>query len=312
MTHLHDRPARLLLKLGLGLVLGLATPLLTHAQPSAEALRATAGRAPDLVFPTTVSALEDAKAAMAIYKPEGTGPFPALVLHHQCSGLHNGLRQNESMLEWARIAVRHGYVAFLIDTLGPRGVDTVCMGPKGNITFMRGVRDALQAAAHLQKFDFVDKTRIAHAGYSWGAMVGVALSGNQWATALGEGTRFKAAVSLYPGCFTLKPPSGMPYELVNPDIDKPLLVMMGADDTETPPSDCIPKLEAAKNNGAPVEWHLYAGTTHCWDCRHLNNFRKTDVRGNSVVYRYDEANTRDAERRMFEFLDRALQVKAPS
>ena len=41
------------------------------------------------------------------------------------------------------------------------------------MNFARGVKDALQAADYLRKFDFVDKKRIALAGYSWGAMVGV-------------------------------------------------------------------------------------------------------------------------------------------
>ncbi len=43
---------------------------------------------------------------MALYKPEGAGPFPALVLLHQCAGLGDGRRfQNVSMLDWAKEAV---------------------------------------------------------------------------------------------------------------------------------------------------------------------------------------------------------------
>lgn len=288
--------------------LGLLLAATAHAQLDTQVIKDAAARARDLSFPDKVSSFGFFSApSMALYKPEGPGPFPALVLQHQCGGLGNARWQNTSMLEWAKTAVKHGYVALIIDSLGPRGVDTVCMGPKGDVNFMRGARDALQAAAYLGKWDFVDTKRIAHAGYSWGAMVGLGLSGKQWGEALGNGTRFGAAVSFYPGCFTISPRTGgLPYELLNKDTDRPLLVLMGGQDNETPPSDCVPKLQAAKDQGAPVQWHIYPEATHCWDCKQLHNFSKVDVRGNAVTYRFDAGTTQDAERRMFEFLDQAL------
>lgn len=280
------------------------------AQMAPERLAAAASQARDLEFPGEASGWSILSSPrMALYKPDGAGPFPALVLHHQCGGLGNPRWQNLSMLGWAKEAVARGYVALLIDSLGPRGVDTVCMGPRGGVNFMRGVRDALQAADHLRKLDYVDRQRIALAGFSWGAMVGVLASGRQWATALGSGGRFAAVVSFYPGCFTIRPPGGTPYEIVNDDIDRPLLVLMGGEDTETPPADCVAKLEAARAAGAPVEWHVYPGATHCWDCENLDGFSKVDVRGNRVAYRYDASATRDSARRLFDFL--ALRLGAP-
>ena len=74
-----------------------------------------------------------------------------------------------------------------------------------------------------------------------------------WGTTLGAGERFAAVVSFYPGCFTIRPPVGAPFEIVNPDIDRPLLVLMGDKDTETPPGECVSKLELARAAGAPVE-----------------------------------------------------------
>ena len=77
---------------------------------------------------------------------------------------------------------------------------------------------------------------------------------------------------------------------------------MGELDNETPAGECVEKLKAAKAAGAPVEWHVYPETTHCWDCRQLDNFSKVDMCGNRVTYRYSEDVTRDSARRMFEFL----------
>lgn len=278
--------------------------------PDAESLRKGAAMTPDLAFPTEVSSFGPfSSPQMALYKPEGAGPFPALVLHHQCGGLRNDRWQNRSMLEWAKEAIARGYVALLVDTLGPRGAQTVCYGPQNNVTFATGVKDALQAAEHLRKFDFVDKQRIAHAGYSWGAMVGVLASSRLWGESLARGERFAAAVAFYPGCFTIKPKTMPQYEIVRPDIDRPLLVLMGADDNETPSPDCISRLEPIKAQGAPVEWHVYPNATHCWDCANLHNFSKTDVRGNRVTYLYDKEVTADSARRMFEFLEKAMPAR---
>lgn len=272
---------------------------------SPQVLRNAATLAQDLTYPEKVSEFGFfTTPEMALYKPTGTGPFPALVLQHQCGGLRNasGNWQNQSMLEWAKTAVQHGYVAFVLDSMGPRGTDSLCFGAKAGVNFMRGARDALLAAAHLKKFDFIDKKRIAHAGYSWGGMVTLALSGKTWGEALGDGARFAAATSFYPGCFSIRPSNGPSYELINPDVDTPLLVLMGELDNETPPSDCLPKLEAAKSAGAPVHWHVYPATTHCWDCKNLHNFSKTDSRGNKVTYIYSADITRDSAQRMFDFL----------
>lgn len=282
-----------------------------HAQASSQLLKASQ-LAKDLSFPDKTSSFSMfGSPKMALYKPEGPGPFPALVLQHQCGGLinHRSGWRNDSMLEWARTAVKHGYVALLLDSLGPRGASSVCMGVQEGVNFPRGVRDTLQAAEHLRTFDFVDRERIALAGYSWGAMSAALASSKAWGHALASGERLQAAVAFYPGCFPVGPP-GNTYEVVRPDIDRPLLVLMGDQDTETPPDECVPRLEAAKAAGAPVEWHVYSSTTHCWDCKNLHNYSKVDRRSTQVVYRYDENITRESERRMFEFLNRVMPARS--
>jgi dienelactone hydrolase len=290
------RQFRSIIRCTFGAIFFAAATLALAQQPMARDLQFPAE-------PVAFSAID--RPQMALFKPAGAGPFPALVLVHQCGGL--GTRKpNESMLTWAKEAVARGYVALLIDSLGPRGVDTVCYGPKGGLVFARGVRDALQAAEHLQRFDFVDKKRIALAGYSWGAMVSVLASSARWSGNALPGVRFAAAVAFYPGCFTIRPPTAAAYEIVQPDIDRPLLVLAGGQDTETPAEECVAKLGEAKASGAPVEWYVYPQATHCWDCRHLDGFSKTDVRGNSVTYRYSMDYTTDSLQRMFQFLDRAM------
>ena len=270
--------------------------------PALNSVRAAASLTNDLTFPVEAEpASAIAGPRMAMLKPDGAGPFPAVVLFHQCSGL------NATLVDWAKEAVARGYVVLLVDSLGPRGVTSVCGGPKAGVNFARGTRDALQAAEHLRRQPFVDRDRVALVGFSWGAMVGLLASSRHYAAALDAGPGFSAVASFYPGCFRIYPANGAPpYEILNPDIAQPLLVLMGEADTETPPAECISRLEAAKTSGAPVTWQVYPAATHCWDCRHADGLSKIDSRGHAVTYRYDDAVTRDSRDRLFDFLKAAL------
>src|SRR5258706_9940246 len=59
-------------------------------------------------------------------KPDGDGPFPAVVVMHDCSGL--GPRSGGAPGRWAQELVRRGYVVILPDSFATRGFpDGVCM-----------------------------------------------------------------------------------------------------------------------------------------------------------------------------------------
>jgi dienelactone hydrolase len=281
--------------------------LAVFAQSVPEYSMRGAERATDLKFPTEAThGPVVSEPGIALYKPEGMGPFPALVLLHQCGGLvFRGDRPNASMFEWSREGLDRGYVVLVLDSFGQRGVDTVCLGPKGDIFPSRGVRDALQAAAHLRALPYVDKRRVAFAGYSWGGGVGLLLSSSEAARAVRISDRFDAAASFYPPCRSY-PKVGDPYSWVLAGIDRPLLVLLGGKDNETPPEECVGDLSPHQAKGVPIEWHLYAQATHCWDCKQLHGFKKVDIRGSNIEYRYDEAVTRDSVLRVFSFFDKAF------
>jgi hypothetical protein len=98
-------------------------PTCARTPPDAFLLSA-ASYAPDLQFPSESSPrVSFDYPGMALYKPEGIGPFPGLVLFHQCTGLGTAPRRNRSMFDWAKQAVSHGYAGLLIDRLAPRHVD---------------------------------------------------------------------------------------------------------------------------------------------------------------------------------------------
>jgi len=271
----------------------------------ADAAYRAATLAADLTFPADAEvAAKLTSPRMALLKPAGEGPFPAIVIMHQCSGL------KEAVVSWAHRMVAQHYAVLLVDSLGPRGVLSVCYGPEAGVNLFRGARDALQAAEHLRRQTFVDADRVALVGFSWGAMVGLLADSLHYVTALRAGPGFTAVISFYPGCFRIFPPNGRPpFDTVNGDIAHPLLVLMGEADTETPASECIEKLERLRNASAPVEWHLYPQATHCWDCQQFNGLSKVDIRGHLVEYRFRQDVTQDSENRLFAFLDRTMLRK---
>ena len=74
-----------LFKLTFFLLLGLSA----QAQPNPRNLAGDAGSAPDLVFPSAITPIAEAVyPKMVLLKPEGEGPFPAVMLGHQLSLIH--------------------------------------------------------------------------------------------------------------------------------------------------------------------------------------------------------------------------------
>jgi dienelactone hydrolase len=288
--------ATLLITVGLCLI-----PAWVAGQPLDQRALAVANQGPDLQFPDEAKELSSfSPLAMAIYRPNGAGPFPALVIVHSCGGLRQEIR------DWTKLALERGYVAFVIDSLGPRGFKNGCYPPNW-VPALQGAKDAFQALGHLRKFPFVDRDRVGLVGFSWGATVGLLASSRAVASQLSP-DRYAAVVGLYPACYFAGRGQLPEFEFLRGDVDKPLLVLMGDQDTETPPAYCLPRLEALKQKGMPVEWHLYQTTTHCWDCSSLHNLSKTDFQGNRVIYRYDRQVTHDSAERLFAFLAKHLKA----
>ena len=260
---------------------------------------------PALEFPTEAYELSlFSTLTMGIWKPAGKGPFPALIIVHSCAGL------KEPVGYWRKQAVEKGYVVLVIDSFSSRGSPN-CR-PRAPIPKNRGVKDILDASAHMRKLPFVDPSRVAVLGLSWGAMAGMLSGSPGYVSEFAAGAKPPAAaVSIYPACY-IGPFGNFPgNEFLRSDIATPTLLLLGEEDTETPPEECTSRLPRLKEKNAPVEWHVFKGATHCWDCSEQDNQRWSPpwAGGRSVVYRYDNKITEESANRAFEFLSGRL---APS
>jgi dienelactone hydrolase len=205
------------------------------------------GSAPPL--PSTVS------------KPEGPGPFPAVVIMHDCSGLSP--TSSGSPARWARQLVAKGYVVVIPDSFTPRGhASGVCTVPlaqrRADVSPERRAHDAYATLAYVRTLPEVDGRRVGILGGSHGgsttlaAMLAPAHDGEPLAREKRNG--FAAGVALYPRC------SAAPYRPV-----APLLILIGDGDDWTPAEPCRKLADAARTAGYPLSITIYPGAHHAFD-----------------------------------------------
>ncbi len=207
-------------------------------------------------------------------KPNGHGPFPAVVLLHSCLGLPAAHRSIADMLAgW-------GYVALFVDDFATRGIKETCA-----VDFGEGVSDAFGALAHLSRLPFVDLQRIAVLGYSQGGDTALKIASSRSASAFDvpDKAKFKVAVAFYPPCENL---GGARLAI-------PTLILAGALDDVTPAADCERLARAQPRDGADVKLVVYPGAYHGFDNPEFAD--GTRVSGMSLKYDRDAAERSGAE-----------------
>ncbi len=126
-------------------------------------------------------------------RPAGEGPFPGMLVLHGCSGVGGHTR------EWADRLASWGYLAVVVDSLGPRGLKSIC----GRKDLLPGERaaDVREALAAVREMPGVDSARMGMIGFSHGGstvLKAVQSPPGEW----GPGGAPRAAVSFYPWCET--------------------------------------------------------------------------------------------------------------
>jgi len=237
----------------------------------------------DLTFPAEAKSHGFfSSVSNAIFKPEGDGPFPAVVLVHTCGGIQPHISDR------AKELIAAGFVVLVQDSYGPRGHTIFCTA--AGVGAPRVYKDSFDALNHLTRLKVVDPSRIYLVGLSLGSFAAAAVSSAEVARWIGTQVRFRASVGWYGACtFDVGPYPR--WELLRRDVDRPVMLLMAKHDGETPIADCFPLLENLKAEGKPVAWHVYEDATHGWD--------KSDPRRG---YQYNPNVTADAMKRTIEFL----------
>lgn len=212
-------------------------------------------------------------------KPEGDGPFPAVVLLPNCGGI-----SGRQFPYWVGQLNGWGFVSLLVDSLGSRGLTNVCNDDqKATAIMLDQIADAFDAKSYLVRQPFVDPNRIAILGWGWGGFAALSTLYEE------ANPPFQAAICFYPGC-----------RRSFKDIKAPLLILTGEMDPFNSPDlykTCMPR-EQTKHE---VLLKIFPGSH--------GNF---DVEGTHIPLKhgkiaYDPAATTEAGEEIKAFLGRHLK-----
>ena len=220
-----------------------------------------------------------------VMKPDGPGPFPAVVIAHDCSGL--GGRSSGAPHRWARELVGRGYVVVIPDSFStrgfPGGVCTDASPGRANVSPASRARDVYAALAHARTLSYVDGKRVGLMGGSHGGATTLAsmLAPDTDTDPLAQAKRagFAAAVALYPSCAQAARVWQNASGIYRPIA--PLLILIGEKDDWTPAEPCQRLTDAAQKAGYPVAIKVYPGAHHSFDSPNPVRYVPTRINGNA-------------------------------
>lgn len=197
-----------------------------------------------------------------LYKPDGKGPFPAVIALHGCGGLGG---RSEPVLpryrEWTEQLLKAGNAVLWPDSYGSRELGPQCRVKEVRAKARRErVADIVVARSWLIKQPWVEANRISLIGWANGA------SALLWAVrpqALGRepGPDFRAAIAFYPDC---RISAGLGWST-----RVPTLVLIGAKDDVSSPPACRQMIDGAHGRSALARIVVYPGAYHDFDRANL-------------------------------------------
>jgi acetyl esterase/lipase len=180
-----------------------------------------------------------------LLKPEGSGPFPAVLISHGLGGNAQsfGLNKAREMVQWGLVCIAPNY------THTGAGTDRAQFGASAEN--LRRARTCLEIVRGLP---YVDGKRVAAYGHSMGGFVTIGLA----ASAPGE---LKAAAISGSG---IAPRAGFPAPSAEEaeKIRTPFLMLHGSADTTVRPEQSASLQEALDRHHVANERHLFEGQAH--------------------------------------------------
>jgi dienelactone hydrolase len=235
-------------------VMGFRNCLFVLASTALWVSTATAAPTPERVdFPAGELTLHG-----TLYRPEGAGPFPAVVALHDCGGLSNRPATVAHLYnEWTNALVAQGFVVLFPDSFESRGLGSQCRVRERKVRASHErVADANAARRWLQTQSFVRAEHISLLGWSNGG-IAVLWTVRPTAAPHDDGADFRSAVAFYPGCRRLRETAW--------SARVPTLILIGSADDWTPASTCQQMVAGAHGRSARVQIIVYPGAHHDFD-----------------------------------------------
>jgi len=215
----------------------------------------------------------------ALFEPEGTGPFPAVILLSGCSGVGPDF---ETMRRVTASYVAKGIATLVVDSFTPRGIAGVCDDPKVIDAVEYRARDAIAASVWLSRRAEIDARKIFLQGYSHGAMAAIRVIDASRPPARPH--KIRGVVAYYPLCFP------------ETKFSVPSVILVGAADDWTPADRC-----EAITDKTNVEVVVFPDALHAFAMPGLDMV----YLGHHVAYQ--EAATVEAQRRALALIESLIK-----
>jgi dienelactone hydrolase len=190
-----------------------------------------------------------------LFRPDGSGHFPAVVLMHGCGGWQPAVHY--ALNTHARYLREHGFVVLNLDSFGPRRTSggKLCADDRALYKALSyRTQDAFDALHYLQKLDYVAPDNIFLMGQSNGGAVAIRVAKTATSQAHNNGgAAFRGVVAYYPWCGEF---GGSRVSLASP-----LLIFAGGRDDWVPAREC----QNVKATGAELEVTIYPAAAHSFD-----------------------------------------------
>ncbi len=193
-----------------------------------------------------------------LYRPQGSGPFPAVVAMHGCGGLADRAGPiTPRFQEWGDRLMTAGFAVLFPDSFGSRELGSQCRVRERSVRASRElVEDAHAARLWLQGQPWVMADRVSLVGWSNGGTATLWTVRNAPAKP-SPGPDFRSAVSFYPGCRELQT-TGWSARI-------PTLILVGAADDWTPAAPCQQMVADARGRSALAKIITYPKAYHDFD-----------------------------------------------
>jgi dienelactone hydrolase len=209
-----------------------------------------------------------------LLKPEGAGPFPAVIAMHGCGGLSaNSNILNARHSDWGQQLVKKGYMVLFPDSYGSRGLGSQCLVKDRTVRPNRErVTDAQFALEWLQSRADIIKNRVSLLGWSSGG------SSLLWTIAADRKLKddqpdFYRAIAFYPGCRQVSEAA----QRRTWTSRIPLLILIGDNDTWTPPEQCRQVVLSVNAEGGSATIIRYPNAVHEFDHPNRKLTRRTGL-----------------------------------
>jgi len=200
----------------------------------------------------------DGNLRALLYRPDGTGPFPAVIGLHGCAGIKGSSGTPTSRyLDWGERLAAAGYVVLYPDSYSSRGLGSQCGARSRTVRVDRErVADVDAARRWLQRQSWVVADRVSLLGWSNGGIAAL------WAVraragANDSGPDLRSAIALYPGCRRLTETAW--------NARVPTLILIGGADDWTSPAACEQMVRGARGRSARISLVVYPGAYHDFD-----------------------------------------------